>query len=412
MSRIIVTGDIHGKAAKRFAAMSEYIDQDDVVVLCGDFGIPFGIANPHRDESWAERERAEAGWLNSQGWLTVVPLGNHDDRCAVKDMPIRLNHGEGITGYGRVLSFDGRTYDNIVLVDAPCLWKIGDKTCLMIPGASSHDVDPKEGYGIIDPAECGSSDEELEAAAAAERERCKWRYGIHTIRIKDWTWWEDEDVDIEELQDLIETHDLFNTHIDYIFSHEAPTQTLLDAPCGFYGMWRDRHLGTTTAEQDYLCELYDKLDFDHWFTGHYHRDTTWTDNISTVYYDIIVADEDRKGTVSDWKSDLVYPRVSMWNNLYSLFIQKGTTVKLYQFLQAADLRQSDRWNDYDRIKMVYVEGDDVEEIPPTLRAILVFADCEVIDISWTEDGIDVIVAKDNEMKPSIDLLRYKKYLCE
>lgn len=92
-------------------------------------------------------------------------------------------------------------------------------------------------------------------------------------------------------------------------------------------------------------------------------------------------------------------------------------MKLYKLLRAMDLRQSDRWNDYDNVEIAYVQNGDCEIVPNTLRSILRFADKKVIsvDTELREErapGIIITIADEDEGEPSIDLLRYKQHLCE
>lgn len=306
MSRLVVTGDIHGKAAKRFAANEEYINKDDVVVICGDFGIPFGIDNPFIPQENRYRQCAEATWLNNQPWTTIALCGNHDDRNAIRRMPLQLFDTEDFEGVGRVLQFDGIVYSNIIIIDEPCLWKICGKTCLMIPGASSHDVIPDQRIGIINPYDHYDKDmsvweQKLIYALQEARNNFPFTNTVLTTRLEGWSWWEDEDVDIEKLTDIILEYELYDKHIDYIFSHEAPLTALQENNTGIYGLLRERHLPVTiTPAMEYLSDLYYNLDFDHWFTGHYHTDKTWLDNISTLYYNIIIADEENRNIGDVW----------------------------------------------------------------------------------------------------------------
>ena len=90
-------------------------------------------------------------------------------------------------------------------------------------------------------------------------------------------------------------------------------------------------------------------------------------------------------------------------------------MKLYKFLKEMDLRHSDQFDDYKYINILYVEDDDSEKVPITLRAILRFADCYVnavnIDIYDNKPILDIIITKQKHDEPSIELLRYKQHLC-
>lgn len=82
-----------------------------------------------------------------------------------------------------------------------------------------------------------------------------------------------------------------------------------------------------------------------------------------------------------------------------------------------DNRHSTQWDDYSNIEITYVDGDDCEIVPNTLRSILRFADMQVVSVDAELRGerepiISIIIANENECTPSIELLRYKKHLCE
>lgn len=91
-------------------------------------------------------------------------------------------------------------------------------------------------------------------------------------------------------------------------------------------------------------------------------------------------------------------------------------MKLYKFLQAMDLRHSDKFNDYENIEIVYVVGDEVETVPNTLRSILRFADCPIDSVSIDlKDGcplITIILTSSKQADNLLDILQHKHYLCE
>mgnify|MGYP003300569383 FL=1 len=65
MCALYVTGDIHGNVTDRFSfrkqSITRELTQEDVVVVLGDFGIPFGVQCPHEDQ---KTELYDADWLN------------------------------------------------------------------------------------------------------------------------------------------------------------------------------------------------------------------------------------------------------------------------------------------------------------------------------------------------------------
>lgn len=89
-------------------------------------------------------------------------------------------------------------------------------------------------------------------------------------------------------------------------------------------------------------------------------------------------------------------------------------MKLYEILNAIDLRHSDKFDDYENVEICFVEDGDAEVIPNELRAILKFADCFVdsvgFDIRNGQPIISIIITKEETYTPSIDLIRNHPYL--
>lgn len=91
-------------------------------------------------------------------------------------------------------------------------------------------------------------------------------------------------------------------------------------------------------------------------------------------------------------------------------------MKLYKLLQAMDLRHSDKWDDYNHIEITFVDGEDCEVVPNTLRSILRFADCYVnsVDVDMRDGNaiICIIITNEVEAPASIETLRHYTHLCE
>ncbi|MDD4804164.1 MAG: metallophosphoesterase, partial [Candidatus Pacebacteria bacterium] len=72
MSRVFITGDLHGKGeisklnSKNFPVGKELTKEDYVIILC-DFGLVWN--NDDEDMYWQN-------WLNSRNWTTLVVDGN------------------------------------------------------------------------------------------------------------------------------------------------------------------------------------------------------------------------------------------------------------------------------------------------------------------------------------------------
>lgn len=86
-------------------------------------------------------------------------------------------------------------------------------------------------------------------------------------------------------------------------------------------------------------------------------------------------------------------------------------MKLYELLKVMNLRHSEEFNDYENIRIIFVDGNDVEVVPNTLRAILRFADCYIDSISL-EGKIEIIITKEPIEYASMEVLKYQPYLLE
>lgn len=242
MNRIFIQGDIHGNPmglSNKSSPELKDTDRSDVVVFLGDFGIPWGILSPSYKTAQYDEDRYHAKWLNDRPFTSLVLLGNHDDRDAIKQMPIVEKFG----GRCRQLSFCGRTYENIFIVEGTQVLEVNGKKCLVISGAKSHDVFVRP----LDPyAETFKQD------LQTYKKTRKW------YRIEHWSWWKDEDIDIELTKQII--LDNVDTHFDLVLSHDCPASYAANQ-------------GFNPTEGEYLLDGFRKIgDFTDWYHGHMHDD--------------------------------------------------------------------------------------------------------------------------------------------
>lgn len=265
MNRLFATGDIHGELVQRISYKKhpelKELDETDVIVFCGDFGLPFGINMPDYKRSWYKKDKYELEQASKKPFTILALCGNHSDRDAIADMPIVEKWG----GKVRQMKFDNKIYDNIFYIDTPQILDICDRHCLCIPGAKSRDCDV-----ILDP-----NHPNLKRMIKVLRDRDAF------FRINHWNWWENEDVDCGALSNLLDKDENLFQYYDYVFSHESPALWELN---GYSGIRRK-----TTAAQDYLEILRKNLFFYQWYHGHQHQDFIYPEDkrITCVYYDVI-----------------------------------------------------------------------------------------------------------------------------
>lgn len=268
ITRILLTGDIHGQPLQRFSYSHHpslrQLTFHDVIFVLGDFGLPFGIEDPHREQNWKQEELYYLNWLNEKPWTTIALRGNHDDINAINLMP----QVELFDGIARQMKTDNRVYNNIYYIDQPTALEINNTKLLCIPGARSHDISD----GILNPDDFRIHE---------------WRQLNKMFRIRDYNWWDDEPVDIAATEQLL--NQLGNNYIpDYILTHEAPMNYFARYdPMVELSVKID---GDTNNEEKYLSTLAEKyLDNNCrtiWFHGHHHIDRAWTEDTRCIYKNI------------------------------------------------------------------------------------------------------------------------------
>lgn len=256
---IIVTGDIHGDAVGRFSYKKNPhlrgLREKDFVVILGDFGIPFGVYGPNHNMR-VNAEKYNLNFLESKQATILALAGNHDDRNFTKQLP----QVEKFGGKVREMVFENKHYPTIYYIDEPTVLTLEGKKCLFIPGAKSHDISD----GIIDP---WTTDVTHAIRKMIDEDKV-------FFRIKDWDWWEDEDVDIDKVEEIV----VKDQEFDYIFSHTCPLEYF------GYEFPTFAYLKPTDSEK-YLQILAQKLIYKHWYHGHMHVEFTYHNNITCLYRD-------------------------------------------------------------------------------------------------------------------------------
>lgn len=165
-------------------------------------------------------ERSETywrDWLNSKPWTTLFVDGNHENFPLLNSYPITKKWE------GKVHQIE----DNIYHLMRGQVFKINNKTFYTMGGASSHDIQ---------------------------------------YRTRNIDWWVEELPNETEMQEGIENLDKHNWKVDCVITHCAPTNFIT----GFINLGYSPDTLT-----DYLQCIDDKLDYEHWYMGHYHIDSTF-----------------------------------------------------------------------------------------------------------------------------------------
>lgn len=262
MNNVYVTGDTHGDPMHRFSFKKHPFLREcykDIFIVAGDFGCPFGISAPYYRNLVYKSDCYQLNHIQEKMEMLdsycLVILGNHDDRIASSQMPF-TDHPT----FGRVrkMQLMKDIYDHILVIDKPMTMKlqVNNDTYadfLLIPGAKSHDANV-----ILDP-DSPNFKYELKKI---RREFVLWR-------IKNWEWWQDEDVDISALRNLLQNLDF---PPDYIISHEAPARIN-----EWYKRPGEPGRRISTEAQEYLEVIRTTIPFNTWVHGHYHFSYEWSE---------------------------------------------------------------------------------------------------------------------------------------
>lgn len=220
MSRILITGDIHGVLDVKRLLDIDYLTKDDYVIVVGDFGFPW---NNSDNEQFLFQQ------LTKKPFTTLFIDGNHENYTLLNEYKVNVWNG----GKVHFLS------DNIIHLMRGQIFTINDKKFFTFGGASSTD---------------------------------KYR------RINGIDWWEEELPSYKEMDEGMASLGHNNYTVDYVLTHTCRTETL-EVLCRLYG-FRPK----PDCLNKYLEALYEKLQFSHWYFGHYHKDLSHVMRNETVLF--------------------------------------------------------------------------------------------------------------------------------
>lgn len=206
------------------------MSHDDVVIVCGDFG----IWNDSNEERWWLK------WLSQKQFTIAFVDGNHEnfDRLYGNAFPIVDFHG------GKA----HKIRENIYHLMRGYLFVFEGKKFWCFGGASSHDIDD----GILDP-------DQFESPAKFISTVKQWQKQGKIFRVNHSSWWKEELPTQEEMDFGTKTLAQNNFETDYVISHCCPQDVA--SMLGF----READILTS-----YFNEIAHRLKFTKWFFGHYH----------------------------------------------------------------------------------------------------------------------------------------------
>lgn len=104
------------------------------------------------------------------------------------------------------------------------------------------------------------------------------------VRLENISWWKDEEVNYEEQEEAYNNLKQYFFKTDYVLTHAAPLSLL--SPM-FH--WNPKEVYTSTTER-LLDDIYFRMNFKHWFFGHYHEDREYG-KFTCLYNKIVNLDD-------------------------------------------------------------------------------------------------------------------------
>jgi len=230
MSRIFITGDVHGEVMSRLSnknfPIAKELNREDLVFITGDFG---SIWNAAEDQ----REKHILNWLNDCKFTTMIIGGNHENWDRLRDLPL-------VEKFGVVL---GEIRPNVFFVPNGTLIEYAGKRIFCMGGAMSTD---------------------------------------QHHRTEGVSWWAGEIPTYEEMDFGTKNLERVGYKVDLILSHTMPIRniTMFCMANGF------NHERVTDPTANYLSFIAEHAKFDQWFCGHFHENQVYEDVM--VLYDFII----------------------------------------------------------------------------------------------------------------------------
>lgn len=230
MSRIFLTGDVHGGEKKGFSKLSSKkftvqskLNKKDLIIILGDFGVPWSTYVSKTDKYWIK-------WFDSKSWTTLVVPGNHDNYNYLESAPLVNMFG----GQVRQIS------NSIFYFERGQVFTINKKKFLVLGGGDSLDKD---------------------------------------VRIADLSWWEREVPSVSEMNNTIDMLDsIHNNKVDYVLSHVSPSVVLKSY---FKYLPKD----PTVDFLDYIIET---VEYRRMYSAHVHKDCYFPSiNCQVLYQEIV-----------------------------------------------------------------------------------------------------------------------------
>ena len=227
---IYVTGDTHGlidveKVSKYRFPDGEKLSKDDYLIICGDWGGLF--FNNDRDKTVIDF------WENKPYTVLWVD-GNHENFDLINTYPVEEWNG-GKVHFIRptvIHLMRGQVY----IIDGKKIFTFG--------GGLSIDKAKRQAYV---------------------------------------SWWPQEEPSYAECNEALMNLDRYGNKVDYIITHACPQSIMRNELCKIRGLSK-----VECQTEKFLDTIFDTVEYQYWFCGHYHMDARIKAyNLEVLYRNII-----------------------------------------------------------------------------------------------------------------------------
>lgn len=225
---ILVTGDTHGDIDfnKLLADNLKHLTAEDYVIVCGDCGVLF-----------FPREQEKMIKMYSSLPFTVLFVdGNHENFDLLESYPVEEWHGGKIH----------RISDKLIHLMRGQVFELEGHTFFTFGGAFS-----------IDKA---------------------WRKpGI--------SWWPQEMPSDEEVEEGFKNLEKYHNQVDYVLTHDCPIT--IGRLLSIYTYKAENGNVILAKSNEVLEQILNRIEFKHWYFGHYHVDKKLSRQFTCLYQDMI-----------------------------------------------------------------------------------------------------------------------------
>ena len=259
---IYITGDTHGDFSRftkeSLSRLPFEITENDYVIVCGDFGL-----------LWSKGAELEYNLkkLSKLPFKILWVQGNHESYTMIAEYPLEDWNGGKVRHIIR---------DKIILLERGQVFTIEGKTFFTMGGASSHDIQG----GVLDK-DSPTYKEDLVKAVIS---------GL-PYRVLNKSWWKQELPTDEELQEGLRNLEKCDFNVDYVISHCASNSVQENLERYHLGISFSIGYYKQDVLTNYFEELEHKLQYKHWFCGHYHEDIQLDDKHMILYHNLIPIEE-------------------------------------------------------------------------------------------------------------------------